>query len=285
MKLIENLKDDQNLKTISDGGYRFYFDANQETRVHRISMTTAINRLYPKGKELFEWGVKNGHWYKIMRDTAGVKGTVTHDAIHRCWQSLYARLKDPDDKFYSVNDDWLRVELASNNSTNWEIENTRGQMISSIKKYMESYFAWIEEYDPFCIASEFALYHPDHLLAGRTDQLYRMNIEGKNHLVIVDNKTGNKYDQHLVQTQGYAYIYNTYYAKPKGKVTKVATLYLKDKWIKKPTFGFKLYDYDPTEYLAFVKYFKILYGEPKPKQRYKVRKEFEIPLTKIKGSK
>lgn len=282
MKLIENLKKDQELKTISDGGFRYYYDSSIDTGAfnHKISMTTAIGKLYPKGPELFDWGVKNGHWYKIIRDTAGVKGTIVHDAIHRCWQSYYARLKDPEDKYYDVNDDWIRIELAGNNSMNWQLENSPFQMVSSIKKYMESYFAWYSEFEPLCIASEFALYDKDHLLAGRTDQLYRMDIDGEEHLIIVDNKTGNKYDQHLVQTQGYAYIYNTYYAKPKGKVTKVATLYLKDKWVKKPTFGFKVYDYDPTAYLAFVDYFKTLFGEPKPKDRFKVRKSFQL---KIKG--
>ena len=143
--------------------------------------------------------------------------------------------------------------------------------------------AFWEEHNPQIIASEFPLYNSEHIFAGRTDQLYEMTIRNKKSLVLVDNKTGMPHEHHIIQCLGYAYIYNNYYAGRRKKIDRVATLYLKNSFVKKPGFSFKCVKYDETRYLNFIDYFVTEYGIPQLKFGFKPRKVFSFTIKQSKG--
>ena len=103
-----------------------------------------------------------------------------------------------------------------------------------------------EDHTPITIASEIQLQHKDIPFCGTADFIGYIPNKKTNKLEIslVDYKTGLPYKTHQVQLSAYAMIWNKLF--PKYKVEKIATLHLKDSWIKKPTYTLKYYNIDYT---------------------------------------
>ena len=115
---------------------------------------------------------------------------------------------------------------------------------SEISKRLMGFERFWEEYKPITFASEIQLHHKDVPFCGTADfvgMITNPKTE-KSEVTLVDYKTGNPYKVHQIQLSAYAMIWNKLF--PKYKITKVATLHLKDTWIKKPTYTLKYYKID-----------------------------------------
>ena len=101
-----------------------------------------------------------------------------------------------------------------------------------------------EDYNPTLIASEIQLQHKDIPFCGTADFIGLIADKKTNKLdiTLVDYKTGLPYKTHQVQLSAYAMIWNKLF--PKYKITQIATLHLKNTWIKKPTYNLKYYKID-----------------------------------------
>tara|TARA_Y100000592_G_C5456362_1_gene311559 strand:+ start:767 stop:1609 length:843 start_codon:yes stop_codon:yes gene_type:complete len=271
VNLVALLTEQEHIRTIMCNGMRWYYDSSvpDEDKVFRASMTSGLSKVYPKGEPFYDWIAKYGHWRSIILSKAIVKGNVTHDGI------------DMVNKGHTIDPQWMEMNIQSQASMGWRMDSSIKAMVMEVRKCMESYFAWHDEHKPICLGSEFTLYHPDHMFAGRTDQLYRIGDD----IVLVDNKTGMPHEHHLIQGLGYAYIYNKYYAPEEYKCTKIGVLYLKDSYRKKPTFSFKTIDASPDRYLRYLEYYADEWGVPKIKFGYKPRKVFSLSNIKENDGK
>ena len=143
-----------------------------------------------------------------------------------------------------------------------------------------------EDYKPITLASEIQLQHKDIPFCGTADFIGYISDSKTNKLEItlVDCKTGLPYKTHQVQLSAYAMIWNKLF--PKYKVVKIATLHLKDGWIKKPTYTLKYYNIDYTLVKNVYDIWKwqgqdARGNDPKPK----FSKQFPAKFTLTKGEK
>ena len=115
-----------------------------------------------------------------------------------------------------------------------------------INKRLMGFCQFWEDYNPTLIASEIQLQHKDIPFCGTADFIGLIADKKTNKLdvTLVDYKTGLPYKTHQVQLSAYAMIWNKLF--PKYKIEKIATLHLKDSWIKKPTYTLKYYNIDYT---------------------------------------
>ena len=154
---------------------------------------------------------------------------------------------------------------------------------SEISKRLMGFERFWEDYKPITFASEIQLHHKDVPFCGTADfvgMITNPKTE-KSEITLVDYKTGNPYKVHQIQLSAYAMIWNKLF--PKYKITKVATLHLKDTWIKKPTYTLKYYKIDynlvKNAYDLWVWNNENAKGDP-PTPRFK--KEFPLKFS-IKG--
>ena len=114
----------------------------------------------------------------------------------------------------------------------------------AISKRLMGFKQFWDDYEPIPIASEIMLHHKDIPFCGTADFVGYIGDKNPNKLEInlVDYKTGLPYKTHQVQLSAYAMIWNKLF--PKYKIEKIATLHLKDSWIKKPTYTLKYYNID-----------------------------------------
>jgi hypothetical protein len=266
VNIVSILNNQDNIKTVMSNGMRWYFDASvaDDDKIYRASMTSGLSKAYPKGDHFYEWVAKQGMWKSVTLGTAIVHGNCVHDGI------------DMMVKGHTIDTNWIEMNIINQPIMTWRIENNIKKMVNNVQKALESYMAWHEEYNPICIGSEFALYHPEHMFAGRTDQLYKIGDD----ICLIDNKTGMAHAHHLIQGLGYAHIYNTYYAPEEYKCNKVGVLYLKKDYKRKPTFGFKMISAKPDRYLRYLEYYADEFGSPKIKFGYKPRVKFSLSKTK-----
>ncbi len=264
--IVDILNKQDSIKTKMMNGHRWYYDSSNPEPTYRMSMTSGLNVAYPKGPGLFEWGVKSGYWHKMLSDTAIVPGNLVHDAIDLLFQGQ------------TIDDVWFEIALMEQEKIGWRLESNKTTIINSCLRYMESFFAWYDKFQPVCIGSEFKLYNEEHLFAGRTDQLYKITDEktGETEIVLVDNKTGTAHDYHWIQGLGYAHIYNTYYAPEEYKCTKVGVLYLKKDYRKKPNYSFKMIDANPERYLNYCDWYVNEFKVPVIKFGYLPRRKFSL---------
>ena len=115
---------------------------------------------------------------------------------------------------------------------------------NNISKPILGFLAFWDDYKPITYASEIQLHHKDIPFCGTADfvGLITNPKTNKSAVTLVDYKTGNPFKVHQVQLSAYAMIWNKLF--PKYKITEVATLHLKDTWIKKPTYNLKYYKID-----------------------------------------
>lgn len=115
-----------------------------------------------------------------------------------------------------------------------------------INKRLMGFCQFWEDYKPITLASEIQLQHKDIPFCGTADfvGIIADPKTNKNEITLIDYKTGMPYKTHQVQLSSYAMIWNKLF--PKYKVVKIASLHLKDTWIKKPTYTLKYYNIDYT---------------------------------------
>ena len=264
--IVSKLYEQEEIKTIMMNGMRWYYRNNvpDEDKIFKASMTSGLSRAYPKGEHFYDWIAKYSHWRSVILGEAIVLGNVAHDGIDKMV------------KGHTIDINWIEMAILNQTDVKWRLQSNIKSMVQYVQRLLESYMAFHDKYDPICIASEFALYSEEHMFAGRTDQLYRIGDD----IVLVDNKTGMAHDHHIIQSLGYAHIYNEYYATKEWKCNKVGILYLKKDYRKKPTFVFKMVNADPTRYLNYLNWYADEYGVPEIKFGFKPRKKFSLTKTK-----
>ena len=116
----------------------------------------------------------------------------------------------------------------------------------NINKRLMGFKQFWEDCKPITFASEIQLHHKDIPFCGTADFIGVIADKktNKNDITLVDYKTGNPFKVHQVQLSAYAMIWNKLF--PRYKVERIATLHLKDTWIKKPTYTLKYYNIDYT---------------------------------------
>ena len=114
--------------------------------------------------------------------------------------------------------------------------------ISEISKHLMSFQKFWEEKNPIAIASEIQLFHRSLPFCGTADLVCWIPKGKDGHIWLIDYKPGMPYNTHQVQLSCYAMIWNKIF--PSHKIDKVGCLYLKNGWIKAPTYTLKEYPID-----------------------------------------
>ena len=156
--------------------------------------------------------------------------------------------------------------------------------LNDINKRLMGFQVFWEDYKPVTFASEIQLHHKDIPFCGTADfvGIIHNPKTNKAEITLIDYKTGNPYKVHQIQLSAYAMIWNKLF--PKYKVIKTAGLYLKDSWIKKPTYNLKYYDIDYNLVKDVYNIWKWNNKDTKGNDpRPNFRKEFPTKFSLIKG--
>ena len=210
----------------------------------KASITDLVKR-YNKRVDLRRIQASNGRWYinAKLKDPTPKPSMTTIDSIidkGAAYEKWLLNAKDP----YAWRD--YKADLGTCVHNLIEILILSGECVitnemkgkfqeNEIKKRILSFLAWWEEHNPIPIATEIRLYHKDIPWCGTVD--FVCFSRKLNKYVMVDFKTGNEYKSHQVQLNGYKMIWDKLFKD--FPIDAIYGLYLKDGWVKKPTFGFK----------------------------------------------
>lgn len=251
-------------------GMRYYYNmaAKNISETYRASVTTILGRVMPKGVALESWFKDKGHFSNIVRDTASVMGTV----VHQCIEDLLRGIKIDEQYILACID---RMERKA-----WVLQMTKHEFVYKVRRYMESYMAFWDEYNPTIMGNELPLWHWDIGWAGQTDQLYAIqDKKGNNIITLIDNKTGSQNENHFIQQSAYKILLEKMYD---VKIDKIGVLYVRESYRDKPTFTLKVKDANYGEEMWNAVYEMFLqqhHGNPTPKTKHQPRKEFKIDLS------
>lgn len=215
-------------------GFRYYeglvTKASKECRVWCYpSVTTKVDAVYPKDAFLIKWIREQGLGGQAIFEKAAEEGTESHIIIDRMIKGERIPTEDLSD---------------------------------SVKKYVQAFIDWAEEFKPEIILSEEMLVNHEYQFAGTCDLVCRLDYEkGKTKysgVYVVDYKTSNSVqEKHKIQNAAYWSCGN--------KTNKTAILHLGNRTKK----GYSFIDYEPQPYwekfIHFNKTFELLYGNPEPR--------------------
>ena len=203
------------------------------------SVTTVIGETCAKGKFFDEWLMKNGLNAMQLRDEAAERGTEVHEAVEK--------LLD-------------KEEVTTTNEF--------------IQKSLMSFEKWYSDTQPRVEAKELFLYHKDIPCAGTPDIIDEVN----GRLSIIDIKTGDYRKSHEIQQLMYKDLWNSIFP-TKHHVKDIYGLYIKGKWIKEPSYGFRKFKTDTDIHDKVYELWCFLnfpYGKPWPKQKAKLKEVFSL---------
>ena len=203
------------------------------------SVTTVISETCAKGKFFDEWLMKNGLNAMQLRDEAAERGTEVHEAIEK----LLDKEEVTTDKEF-------------------------------IQKSLMSFEKWYSENQPEVVGKEIFLYHKDIPWAGTPDIIAKVN----GRLSIIDIKTGDYRKSHEIQQLMYKDLWNSIFP-TKHHVKDIYGLYIKGKWIKEPSYGFRKFKTDTDIHDKVYELWCFLnfpYGKPWPKQKAKLKEVFSL---------
>ena len=240
------------------------------------SVTTILNKMFPSEPFLIKWWKQ--HPIMLTDRTLrakGLMGTIVHDLLDKMKSDLN----------FIIDIEYVE-ETIKQRMPDYYIQFYGGldDAIETCLKYIESYIAWGESYQPCIVATEARLYHEQYDWAGTTDDVIRINDD----LIISDIKTGTQSDKHFYQGVAYAILWNAMY--PKHKVSSVAVLYLKSDFRTKPTFKFSTLDLKSakgssiaTEWYKMMELFRLRYANADGSYTFKPRyhPSFELKLNGV----
>ena len=206
------------------------------------SVTTIINSVLNKGKGFETW-LGNQPSYKIAceeRDDAAARGTAVHEACEA----------------------YLHGQHVDGSNSPWGDE---------FNKRMMSFEAWMDEYKPDIIATEYKMYHKDIPFSGTCDMVIYTPDTG---LSVVDIKTGAPYESHALQLTCYKMLWDAMY--PDFPIKNMYGLYLKGTWISKVEPQFKSYKYVPEVMDHVLGVWRWLIGSTGPKGRKPIKTHFKL---------
>ena len=142
-----------------------------------------------------------------------------------------------------------------------------------IKKSLMSFEKWYYELKPSVICQEIFLYHKDLPWAGTPDII--ATVDGN--LSIIDIKTGDYRKSHEIQQLMYKDLWNKIF--PDCPIINIYGLYIKGKWMKEPSYGFRKFNASNEIHKDVYKLWCFLnfpYGKPKPKVTAKLKGAFRL---------
>jgi hypothetical protein len=142
-----------------------------------------------------------------------------------------------------------------------------------IQKSLMSFEKWYSDTQPKVEAKELFLYHKDIPWAGTPDIIAEVN----GRLSIIDIKTGDYRKSHEIQQLMYKDLWNSIF--PTHRVEDIYGLYIKGKWIKEPSYGFRKFKTDTDIHDKVYELWCFLnfpYGKPWPKQKAKLKEVFSL---------
>ena len=137
-----------------------------------------------------------------------------------------------------------------------------------------SFEKWYSENQPEVVGKEIFLYHKDIPWAGTPDIIAKVN----GRLSIIDIKTGDYRKSHEIQQLMYKDLWNSIFP-TKHHVKDIYGLYIKGKWIKEPSYGFRKFKTDTDIHDKVYELWCFLnfpYGKPWPKQKAKLKEVFSL---------
>jgi len=171
------------------GGYEVSRDGLEWESIPSVTEITGI-----LGKNLHEWAVRQVITYLEKELVPGAH--LTQDGVERILQEASRAHHKAAQKAAERGTDfhaWAEAYLKGLDPPLPEEEPARGMA--------QSLSAWWKENGGELLRSEEAVFHPDHLYAGRVDLVARLG--GK--LFVVDLKTSARaYPEHFLQVGGYA---------------------------------------------------------------------------------
>jgi|TARA_R100001530_G_C4320695_1_gene155655 hypothetical protein len=224
--LIPENIDSSFVRRLSANG-RFYYDARDEHPIYAPSVTTILDKTVPKGYGFHQWLRNYGHWSDFIKYAKAHRGTVVHILVE-----MLAKGETIDPPTIT------KVIQAQSNLLDAIVLGGWKEYELSVRRYLESFCAFYDEYDPIVLSLEEMLYHRDLPYAGTADAIFGMRINGTKKRVLVDFKTGAELEYHALQLTAYKKLWNKIH--PDEKVTACAVLYLKEGYRNKPTFKFKI---------------------------------------------
>tara|TARA_R100000406_G_scaffold96208_1_gene93266 strand:- start:5310 stop:6155 length:846 start_codon:yes stop_codon:yes gene_type:complete len=242
-----------------------YYHLYGTTPVKVPSVTTVISNVINKGYAFDMWLKNYGHFSDWYRNFKANKGT----AVHYCIEKLkngetlsFGEIKEIVFRYCNV------IDVAMNGG--------KSALLRSVCMYLESYMAYYEEHKPLLLACEYQMYSQGLGFAGTADEICEIGTLAQR--TILDIKTGSQSDNHIIQGNAYAMLWNE--LNPDYKVGHVAVLYLKDSFKLKPTFTLKMEPVDTTMWEDILKIYQNKYmnkdGGYKQKAKWSPRVQFNI---------
>lgn len=240
------IRSDQNI-THNDlpSGRWYHLNGDDDLDNWRPSVTTILQ--YPnKGPGMDTWYKNYGHLADSMRDAAGIRGTAVHYWIRALVEGS------------EVTAEQIRAMILDSDDHTWRTTYTTADYFTyTIRRYLESFVAFWKEHKPVIVACEYPIYNKELDYAGRLDLIVRMKKaknSKKDSLVMMDIKTGRKFDSHALQNSAYAHGWNLEH--PDMKIDHIAGLYVTDGYRKDPTYTlhYQKYDYSYFRHILTVWY-------------------------------
>ena len=206
LKQIEKYNKKVDLRRIQANNGRWYINSKLKNPTPKPSMTT-IDSVISKGVSFENW-LMNAKDPIKYRDYKADLGTCVHNLI----------------------------EILIKSGECIITEDMKGKFQENeMKKRIMGFLAWYEEHKIIPLATEIRLYHKSIEWCGTVDLVcYSRKLEK---YIMVDFKTGNEYKIHQVQLNGYKMIWDKLFKD--FPIDEIYGLYIKDTWIKKPTFTFR----------------------------------------------
>lgn len=245
--MIEELK--KQLKTIDrvsihTSDARWYKVGNGRWKP---SITTVLGLVLNKGIAFETW-LGNQPSYKIAcqeRDEAAARGTDVHKAC----------------------EDLLNGETIDGTDSKWGDE---------FNKRLMSFELWVKNVKPKVVALEYSMYSPNIPFSGTCDIIADIPKKG---LSIIDIKTGQPNESHILQLTGYKMLWDELF--PEYPINHLYGLYLKGNWISKIEPQFKEYKFEPKVLGTVIDLWKWMDKGKGPKGTRPIKTNFQLNLSKI----
>ena len=206
LKQVEKYNKRVDLRRIPADNGRWYINAKLKNPTPKPSMTT-IDSVLSKGISYENW-LMNAKDPIKYRDYKADLGTCVHNLIEIMIKSGECVITNDMKGKYQENE---------------------------IKKRLMGFLVWYKEYGIVPIATEIRLFHKSINWSGTVDLVcYSRKLKK---YIMVDFKTGNEYKSHQIQLNGYKMLWDKIFKD--FPVDQIYGLYIKDTWIKKPTYTFR----------------------------------------------
>jgi len=213
---------------------RFYHlegDDNLDNWVPSVTTQLGVIRM-ATGFDVYNRNL--GHTAPKNTEALGQKG---HDTHYFMVPLVYGE---------TVTLDSIRTYILGNQQQSWKwLYKTVDQYAYAIRKNLASFCQFWYEHQPTPVTVEYPILHPDLCFGGRLDLIVEMKKaknSKKKSRVLIDLKTGNKYNSHTLQNSAYKVGWEL--MNPDLPIDYIAGLYVTDGYRKDPTYTLHYQNFD-----------------------------------------